>query len=356
MKKYITLVALSLLLVSCGSDSKETSNSKTPAIAVTVSSVNAENNSPFFTASGKIEAANAVTLSTRTSGYVDQIYVKVGDKVAKGKLLLSINNADLQAKRAQVNARITEARAAYNIAEKDYNRYKNLFADNSASQKEMDDMAANFEMAKARLEAANQMKNEINAQFKYVDIKAPFNGVVTNKFINTGDLANPGMPLISVEAPGNFEVKLTIPESEISQIENGAKVNVLVKSISETLIGEVTEVSTSANNTGGQYYVKINLEKTEAPILSGMYTSVMFPTTKTSISNIVLVPKDVIVRRGQLSGIYTVSQNQTALLRWLRLGKTYGDKVEVLSGLNSEEQFIVSAEGKLYNGVNVTIQ
>jgi len=356
MKKYITLVALSLLLVSCGSDSKETSNSKTPAIAVTVSSVNAENNSPFFTASGKIEAANAVTLSTRTSGYVDQIYVKVGDKVAKGKLLLSINNADLQAKRAQVNARITEARAAYNIAEKDYDRYKNLFADNSASQKEMDDMAANFEMAKARLEAANQMKNEINAQFKYVDIKAPFNGVVTNKFINTGDLANPGMPLISVEAPGNFEVKLTIPESEISQIENGAKVNVLVKSISETLIGEVTEVSTSANNTGGQYYVKINLEKTEAAILSGMYTSVMFPTMKTSKSNIVLVPKKVIVERGQLSGIYTVSQNQTALLRWLRLGKTYGDKVEVLSGLNSEEQFIVSAEGKLYNGVNVTIQ
>ncbi|MBE9490767.1 MAG: biotin/lipoyl-binding protein, partial [Bacteroidetes bacterium] len=163
MKKYITLVALSLLLISCGSDKKETTISKTPAIAVTVSSVNSENNSPFFTASGKIKAANEVTLSTRTSGYVDQIYVKVGDKVTKGKLLLSINNTDLQAKRAQVNASITEAKAAYSIAEKDYNRYKNLFAENSASQKEMDDMSANFEMAKARLEAANQMKNEINA-------------------------------------------------------------------------------------------------------------------------------------------------------------------------------------------------
>ncbi len=356
MKKYFTLVALSLLLISCGSDTKETTTTKAPAIAVTVSSVNAKNNSPFFTASGKIEAENKVTLSTRTSGYVDQIYVKVGDKVAKGKLLLSINNTDLQAKRAQVNASITEASAAYNIAEKDYNRYKNLFAENSASQKEMDDMTANFEMAKARLEAANQMKNEINAQFKYVDIKAPFSGVVTNKFIDAGDLANPGVPLISVEAPGNFEVTLTVPESEISQIKNGTKVNVLVKSISETLTGEVTEVSTSASNTGGQYYVKITLEKTEAPILSGMYTSVMFPTKRKSKTNIVLVPVAVIVHRGQLSGIYTVSQTQTALLRWLRLGKTYGDKIEVLSGLNSEEQYIVSAEGKLYNGVKVTIQ
>lgn len=355
MKKYTLLVALSLILISCGSDKKETSTNKSPAIAVTVSSVNSENGSPFFTASGKIEAANQVVLSTRTSGFVDNIYVKVGDKVTKGKLLLSINNNDLQAKRAQVNASITEATAAYTIAEKDYNRFKNLYADNSASQKEMDDMTANFEMAKARLEAANEMKNEINAQFKYVDIKAPFSGVVTNKFIDAGDLANPGMPLIAVEAPGNFEVSLTVPESEITQIKSGAKVSVLVKSISQTLTGEVTELSTSASNTG-QYFVKITLDKTDAPILSGMYTSVMFPTKRKTKANIVLVPKNVILTRGQLSGLYTVSQNQTALLRWLRLGKSYGDKIEVLSGLNAEEQYIVSSEGKLYNGVSVTIQ
>ncbi|MFK5982804.1 MAG: efflux RND transporter periplasmic adaptor subunit, partial [Flavobacteriaceae bacterium] len=94
MKKYITLLVLSFALVSCGSDDKKEAVNNTPAIGVKVSSVNAENNSPFFTASGKIKATNQITLSTRTSGYVDNIYVKVGDKVAKGKLLLSINNAD----------------------------------------------------------------------------------------------------------------------------------------------------------------------------------------------------------------------------------------------------------------------
>jgi len=356
MKKYITLLVLSFALVSCGSDDKKEVVNNTPAIAVKVSSVNAENNSPFFTASGKIKATNQITLSTRTSGYVDRIYVKVGDKVAKGKLLLSINNADLQAKRAQVNANITQAKAAYHIAEKDYNRFKNLFADNSASQKEMDDMTANFEMAKARLEAANQMKNEINAQFKYVNITAPFSGVVTSKFIEEGDLANPGMPLIAVEAPSLFEVSLSVPETDISQIKSGMKVDVLVKSINQTIKGEVTEVSTSAVNTGGQYLIKVTLEKTDANILSGMYTTVKFPNKRKSATNSVLIPQEVIVKNGQLKGVYTVSSTNTAILRWLRLGKTYGDQVEVLSGLNSEEEYIVSAEGKLYNGVKVTIQ
>ena len=74
MKKYTLLVALSLVLISCGSDKKETSTNKAPAIAVTVSSVNSENNNSFFTASGKIKAANQVILSTRTSGFVDNIY------------------------------------------------------------------------------------------------------------------------------------------------------------------------------------------------------------------------------------------------------------------------------------------
>ena len=356
MKKYITLLILSIVLVSCGSDEKKSLKKDTPTVAVKVVSVNSENSSPFFTASGKIKATNQVTLSTRTSGYVDNIHVKVGDKVSKGKLLLSINNAGLKAKLAQVNASITQAKAAFNIAEKDYNRYKNLHQQNSASQKEMDDMTANFEMAKARLEAANAMMNEINSQFKYVDIKAPFSGVVTTKYIEKGDLANPGMPLISVESPEKFDVTVMVAESEISQVKKDTKVDVLVKSINQTLSGIVTEVSTSANNTGGQYLVKITLNKSDAPILSGMYTNVKFPSNKKSAANKVLIPLDVIVKNGQLSGVYTVSQNNTAILRWLRLGKTFGNDVEVLSGLNADEQYIVSAEGKLYNGVKVAIK
>ena len=70
----------------------------------------------------------------------------------------------------------------------------------------------------------------------------------------------------------------------------------------------------------------------------------------------IMIPTDAIVHRGQLTGIYTVSQNNTALLRWLRLGRTYGDRVEVLSGLSLDEEYIVKAEGKLYNGVKISVQ
>ncbi len=359
MKKYthiIALVTVALFMAGCGSKDTKAVVDNTPAISVKTSQVQENSNSPFLSVSGKIQAANSADLSTRMMGYVNKVHVNVGDKVRKGQLLVSINNTDLQAKRAQVNAGITEATAAFNNAQKDYNRFKNLFADKSASQKEMDDMTANFEMAKARLESAKQMKNEVNAQFTYSNITAPFNGTITSKNVEAGNMANPGVPLISIETPGHFEVMAMVPESEISEIKKGTTVDVLVKSINQTIKGKVTEVSTSAKNTGGQYLVKINLDKTDANILSGMFTTVQFPVERKAKSEMVLVPTEAIITNGQLSGVYTVSQSNTALLRWLRLGRTFGDQVEVLSGLNANEAYIVSAEGKLYNGAKVSVQ
>ncbi|WP_439153094.1 efflux RND transporter periplasmic adaptor subunit [Winogradskyella sp.] len=358
MKNLYTtlLLTVTLFIVSCGSDDKKQLADNSPAISVKVNTVETNSNSPFLSVSGKIQATNSADLSTRMMGYVDKVHVNVGDKVRKGQLLVSINNSDLQAKRAQVNAGITEATAAFNNAQKDYNRFKNLFAENSASQKEMDDMTANFEMAKARLEVAKQMRNEINAQFAYSNITAPFKGTITGKNVKVGDMANPGMPLISIETPGNFEVMAMVPETEISEIKAGTTVNVLIKSINQTIKGKVKEVSTSATNTGGQYLVKIDLEKTDTNILSGMFTTIQFPVERKAKSSMVLIPTKAIVTSGQLSGVYTVSQSGTALLRWLRLGRSFGDQVEVLSGLGSNEKYIISAEGKLFNGAKVAIQ
>ena len=359
MKKYIniiTLIALSIFVTSCSSEDKKAVQDNSPAINVKVKKVQLNNNNPFLSVSGKIQASNSADLSTRMMGYVKKVHVNVGDKVKKGQLLVSINNSDLQAKKAQIDAGITQANTAFVNAEKNYNRFKNLFASNSITQKEMDDMTTNYQMAKAGLESARQMKNEINAQFAYSNIKAPFNGVITSKNVENGDMANPGMPLISLETPKKFEVMAMVPETEISNIKKGTTVNVLVKSIDKTIKGKVTEVSTSAKNTGGQYLVKVDLEKTDANILSGMFTTVQFPVTQNVKSAMVLIPVDAIIENGQLSGVYTVSQSNTALLRWLRLGSVYGDKVEVLSGLSANESYIISADGKLFNGAKISIQ
>ncbi|TLF46578.1 efflux RND transporter periplasmic adaptor subunit [Maribacter aurantiacus] len=350
------VITVTLLLTGCGNDEKTTAATKGPAISVTTSTVTQNSNDPFLTVSGKVEAARSANISTRMMGYVDKIYVQVGEKVTNGQLLLSVNNADVSAKLAQVNAHIAEATAAYTYAEKDYNRFSTLFKENSASQKELDDVTAHYTMAKARLESAKQMKNEVNAQMGYANIRAPFGGVVTNKFINAGDMANPGMPLLEIEAPGTYQVLAMVPESEITEIKNDTPVNVLIKSLGQNVKGKVTEVSSSSKNTGGQYLVKVVLEKTDIPILSGMYATVQFPVTKKTNNTAIMIPTDALVMNGSLTGVYTVSESNTALLRWLRLGRTFGDQVEVLSGLAQDEKYIVSAEGKLYNGATLAIQ
>lgn len=355
-KYIIGLFSIALFAASCGNGDQKTVADNSPAVIVSVSTVSQENSSSFLTTSGKIEAVKSANLSTRMMGYVDKIYVQVGEKVRKGQQLISISNTDLLAKLAQVNAGITEATAAYNNAEKDYNRFTALFNEDSASQKELDDITANYNMAKARLEGAKQMKNEVNAQFSYANIRAPFSGTVTNKFINVGDMANPGIPLLEIESSGKFQVLAMVPESEILQIKGNAEVDVILKSLGETVKGKVMEVSTSAKNTGGQYMVKVVLDKSDAKIMSGMYATVRFPVEAIESTQTVMLPKEAIVTNGQLTGVYTVSQTNTALLRWLRLGRSVGDKVEVLSGMSSDEQYIVAAEGKLYNGAKINIQ
>lgn len=359
-KKIIILLSLStFILISCGKGKKEIATDET-AILVKVSGISADTNGSFVSASGKIEAEESATVSTRMMGYVTKMYVKIGQKVSAGQLLVSINSSDLQAKKAQVDASILQATVAYNNAKKDFDRFTVLFNQQSASQKELDDMTSRYEMAKAGLEGAKQMRNEVLAQFSYSNITAPFSGEVTNTFIKEGDLANPGMPLVSIEGASHLQVATMVSESDIAAIKNGMAVTVLVKSTNQKLNGKVSEVSGSATNTGGQYLVKINLTDANSKVLSGMFVNVQFPlATKkqaaTTTSDKVLVPESALVHQGQLTGIYTIGNKDIAILRWLRIGKSFGTQVEVLSGLSADENYIVSAEGKLFNGAKVKI-
>lgn len=357
-KKIIAFLSLSaVVLTSCGGDKKESINKETP-IVVKVSGVAENSNGGFVTASGKIEAENSANLSTRMMGFVTKLHVQVGQKVSAGQLLVSINNTDLQAKKAQVDASILQATAGFNNAKKDYERFTNLFKQQSASQKELDDMTARYEMAKAGLEGAKQMRNEVVAQFSYSNITAPFNGTITNTFVKEGDMANPGMPLVSLEGASKLQVTAMVSENDITAIRNGMPVNILVKSNNITLKGTVIEVSGSAKNTGGQYLVKMNIVPSTDAILPGMFVNVQFPIaskTTSEPSEQIIVPESALVHQGQLTGIYTIGNGNVAILRWLRVGKKMGNQIEILSGLSAKEQYIVSAEGKLYNGVKVTI-
>src|SRR3970040_2230979 len=128
----------------------------------------------------------------------------------------------------------------------------------------------------------------------YSNITAPVSGVVTNTFVKEGDMANPGMPLVSVEGASKLQAAAMVSESDITSIKKGMPVSILVKSSNEKLTGKVSEVSLSAKNTGGQYLVKINLDKTDSSVLPGMFVNVQFPVenkANASQSNVILVPE-----------------------------------------------------------------
>lgn len=360
MKKIIISIAFISLIgltASC-SKNKEKATDELPVISVTINETAPSSSVKYIRASGKTEAESSANISTRMMGYITSVKVKTGQTVNKGQLLATISSNDLQAQKAQADAGVNQATAFYNSAKKDYDRFVALFSQNSASQKEMDDIATRFEMATSGLEAAKQMKNEVMAQFSYTNITAPFSGIVTGTFVKEGDMANPGMPLISVEGTSKLQAVVMVSESEISHIKNGIAATVNIKSLDKTITGKVNEISTSAQNTGGQYIVKIDLDKTEN-ILSGMFVNAVFPMEETEVktsNKLVLIPQEAIITQGQLKGIYVINDDNTAILRWLRLGKNYGNDIEVLSGLAAGEKYVIKADGRLFNGAKVNVQ
>jgi len=359
--QFITLSVL-VTLSSCSSkDNTDAIGNKDMPISVTVATPSSgeEQN---LNISGRIEAAQSANISTRVMGYITMLKVKAGDHVSKGELLASISNQDILAKRAQADAMIAQATAALKNAQKDYDRFNILFNQQSATAKELDNVTLQLASAKSSLEAAKQMRNEINAQLNYTNLTAPFSGIVTQKLADAGSMANPGMPLLTIEQVGSYQVSAAVPENTINQIHLGADAILSVSALGKTINGKVAQINQSSQFSGGQYIIKINIaDNDKKGLYAGMYVNVTIPL-KQAVANpdkentAVLVPAASIENKDQLTGLYTISSNNTALLRWVRLGKTYGDKVEVLSGLAKNEQYIVSADGNLYNGAPIKIK
>ncbi len=350
----IAAAAFAILTQACGSSSEE--NKQAPvALKAKAETVKLTTVPKQFNYTGTVASVNQSTLSTRLMGQISNVLVREGDVVKKGQLLVSIRSNDIQAKEKQVEANIIQAKAANKHAQDDFNRIQALFNSNSATQKELDDITVHLAVTKAQLEAAQKAREEVVEMLSYADIRAPYDGVITQKFVDSGDMANPGMPLMAIEAPGLFEVMAKVPESEIYRVEKGDVVEVRVEACEEPVKGTVSHISPSSRFSGSQFDTRINLipdDKQAEAIRSGMFAHVShFKGEEQKL----LVPSSLVVERGQLKGIWTVSQTDQALLRWVRLGKTYGDAVEVLSGLTDGNQLVINTEGRLFDGAQLQL-
>ncbi len=348
-----------LMLGSCSNKNSMAPDANTDSAIVVTVATPSGNEKQAINISGQVEASQSANISTRVMGYITKLNVNVGDHVNKGQLIASISNNDIVAKRGQADAMIAEASDALQNAQKDYDRFTALYKQQSATAKELDNVTLQYNSAKSRLESAKQMRNEVNAMLAYTNLTAPFSGTVTQKLTDAGSMANPGMPIVTIEQSGSYQISAAVPETQINQIKQGQAVTVNIKSINKTFTGKVTQINQSSQFTGGQYIIKVSIpDKEKNGLYAGMYANLAIASSnKVEVAtDAVLVPVSSIINKDQLTGLYTISANNTALLRWVRLGKTFGNKAEVLSGLDNSEQFIVSAEGKLYNGVPVKIK
>lgn len=348
------ILVLGFMISSCG-DKPTGDTNPNEKIRATIAKAELTEYPVIHSFSGKLEADKQSNLSTRIMGQVSRIYVKPGQRVKKGDLLLQIRNQDILAKKAQVEANKTEAATAFESAKKDMKRFEALYKNQSASEKEMDDIRTHYQVSKARLDAVSQMEQEVEESLRYASILAPYNGVITGKFIQEGDMASPGMPLLSIESPGQWKVYARIPESDIARLQLNDPVDVEFKALDLTVNGIIAEINPSLANTGSQFEAKILLDPDDpntARLYSGMYANVYYKHGKEPL---IMVPKNTLVHRGQLIGLYALGQNETALLRWVKTGKTYGDSIEILSGLSDGEQYILPGGEKLYDGVSIQI-
>lgn len=278
----------------------------------------------------------------------------IGDFVSKGTVLVQIKDADLKAQKNQVEASLAEAEASLKNAETNYGRIKALYSEKSATQKELDDITTNYNISKARTEALKSKLNEINDVLTYTRIIAPFDGFVTGKFASRGDLASPGMPILAFEKSGAMKMVVNIPETNISVFTIGDTLNASIPAASYyTDKAVVQNINTSGNPGSRQFTVEISLPEdiSKSGVKNGMFGRVMLKGN--SGDRTILIPKTVLIERGQLTGIYTVNDASELILRWVRTGREFDEQVEILSGLSVGETFVAVLQNNLRDGLKV---
>jgi RND family efflux transporter MFP subunit len=351
-KLFMLVIASGIVLQACKHKPAEEGNTK--GVSVQTQEVSYVSTSKAYHYSGTVSSLKKSTLSTRIMGQIDKVLVNEGDHVTKGQLLVKLRSNDIVAQQSQVEANILAAKAAFTNAEADFNRITTLYESKSATKKELDDISTQYKMTKAQLTAAENARMQIKETLAYANIQAPYNGIITDKFINAGDMANPGMPLMAIEAPGEFEVTMRIPETEINIITKKDAVEVKLKNSNEVIPGIISHISPSSRLSGAQFEARILLQATDTQkslIRSGMFANI---SLNKGMEDKILIANDLIINKGQLSGVWTVSESGTALLRWVQLGKKYNDQTEVLAGLSKGDKLIIQSNERLYDGLHIS--
>lgn len=300
------------------------------------------------TAVGTTEPFARTTLGTRLVGRVSEVRAREGDTVVEGQVLVRVEDRDLTAKREQARSAVREAEAVLANAETTVGRMRNLFRDGAVSRQQLDEAETGLSRAKAGVSAAEAALAEVEANVGYSSVKAPMAGVVTAKFVDPGDMAAPGAPLLAVERQDPMQVTVQVSEQDLVYVRMKATVETEIEAVNGRGLfqSRVETVVPSADPGSRTFAVKVLVDNPDGRIRSGMFARVRLP--KGSRAGL-LVPSATIVREGQLEGVY-VLRDGVARLRWVRLGRAYGERVEVVSGLSAGDRVVISPARSLRDG------
>jgi RND family efflux transporter MFP subunit len=340
------------ILAGCSSERKDISAPPEVVRNVAVISARRATVPDYLEAVGTVRASQSSQIASQMMGNILEVRVHEGDRVSRGQVLAVIDDAQPragldQATAAQTAAQqeITASESDSHLAETTLKRYQDLYEKKSVSPQEFDEVKARFQGAQAHLDMSRASQVQAQAalarartSLEYSRVRAPFDGVVTAKQVDTGTLTSPGMPLFTLEDPRRYRLEATVDEGDIASVRIGQTIAARIDALDAELAGRVAQIVPAADSATRSFLIKIDLP-TDQRLRSGLFGRArILRGEKTNI----LVPRSAIVSRGQLQAVYVLDPVQIAALRYVTLGNIVSDQVEVLSGLDGDERLIAA--------------
>ncbi|MHC1759138.1 MAG: efflux RND transporter periplasmic adaptor subunit [Negativicutes bacterium] len=281
--------------------------------------------------SGTVKARIVSVISAKFMGNVTEVLVRQGDAVRAGQLLLNIDAEDV--------ARAVEAAFSQKeLADVTAVRYRRLFAENAVPRQQLDEVESRRKTADAEYARAV-------ANLGFARITSPTDGVVTDRRIDPGSMASPGMILLTVEDTTGFSVETQADERLAGRVAVGMPVEVHIGSLGRAIQGRVVEVSPSMDAATHTFFVKVAMA--DPALRTGLYAKVRFPLGSRKA---LLAPAGSIVTKGQLTGVYAVDEQGIISYRLVKTGKSADGQVEILSGLSMGDRIVVKGVEKAKDG------
>jgi RND family efflux transporter MFP subunit len=354
----VVLVIIGVTCKLCGR--KAAQEEKARISGVKVETIAPADVNEYFETAGTLKAQSVSEVASRVMGTVTSLKVKQGDAVKAGDVLLELDSKDLverykaaQAGYDEAYRSLESAKEKRSLAQTTYTRYKSLAAQNAVAQQQVDEIESQkkvadseFERASAAAVRASSNLEEAKVTLGYAKVTAPTDGVVTRRNIEVGSMARPGEPLITVEDVSQFRVDINIDERLAGLVKVDMPIDVEIDGIGAGIKGRASEVVPSVDPASRTFLVKVAVPSQER-LCTGLHSRVKILT---GTRKTLLVPASAVVKKGQLTGVYVVGADKTISYRLVRTGKHYGDKVEVLSGLDAGEMMITEGLDKAVDG------